>query len=162
MTDCSDRACVEHTAHHSPAIQKAQLVIDQCEHAGSFGLLDHLASLFGVQCHGFFAKDGFSLIERSDDHCAGQDSVALRSSQPSGPSGVVPNGGTSIGSLAAAEIISHIGARPETPLAKLAAAQAIADVVDGDRLNASFIVPSVFDNTVAPAVAEAVRMAAIS
>lgn len=44
----------------------------------------------------------------------------------------------------------------------LAAAQAIADVVDGDRLNASFIVPSVFDNTVAPAVAEAVRKAAAS
>ncbi|USX56795.1 NAD-dependent malic enzyme [Lentzea sp. HUAS12] len=44
----------------------------------------------------------------------------------------------------------------------LAAAQAIADVVDGDRLNASFIVPSVFDNTVAPAVAEAVRKAATS
>ncbi|SEP87750.1 NAD-dependent malic enzyme [Lentzea albida] len=44
----------------------------------------------------------------------------------------------------------------------LAAAQAIADVVDGDRLNASFIVPSVFDNTVAPAVAEAVRKAASS
>jgi malate dehydrogenase (oxaloacetate-decarboxylating) len=42
----------------------------------------------------------------------------------------------------------------------LAAATAIADVVDGDRLNASFIVPSVFDNTVAPAVAEAVRKAA--
>ncbi|MCP2250410.1 NAD-dependent malic enzyme [Lentzea aerocolonigenes] len=44
----------------------------------------------------------------------------------------------------------------------LAAAAAIADVVDGDRLNASFIVPSVFDNTVAPAVAEAVRKAASS
>ncbi|HEX7308671.1 NAD-dependent malic enzyme [Lentzea sp.] len=42
----------------------------------------------------------------------------------------------------------------------LAAAAAIADVVDGDRLNASFIVPSVFDTTVAPAVAEAVRKAA--
>ncbi|GAA1263074.1 NAD-dependent malic enzyme [Saccharothrix xinjiangensis] len=42
----------------------------------------------------------------------------------------------------------------------LAAANAIADVVDGDRLNASFIVPSVFDSTVAPAVAEAVRKAA--
>jgi malate dehydrogenase (oxaloacetate-decarboxylating) len=42
----------------------------------------------------------------------------------------------------------------------LAAAEAIADVVDGERLNASFIVPSVFDNTVAPAVAEAVRKAA--
>jgi malate dehydrogenase (oxaloacetate-decarboxylating) len=42
----------------------------------------------------------------------------------------------------------------------LAAADAIADVVDGDRLNASFIVPSVFDTVVAPAVAEAVARAA--
>ncbi|GAA1237064.1 NAD-dependent malic enzyme [Prauserella halophila] len=41
----------------------------------------------------------------------------------------------------------------------LAAANAVADVVD-DRLNASFVVPSVFDNAVAPAVAEAVRSAA--
>jgi malate dehydrogenase (oxaloacetate-decarboxylating) len=42
----------------------------------------------------------------------------------------------------------------------LAAADAIADVVDGGRLNASFIVPSVFDSAVAPAVAEAVKRAA--
>jgi malate dehydrogenase (oxaloacetate-decarboxylating) len=42
----------------------------------------------------------------------------------------------------------------------LAAADAIADVVDGGRLNASFIVPSVFDSAVAPAVAEAVKQAA--
>ncbi|WP_326566560.1 NAD-dependent malic enzyme [Amycolatopsis rhabdoformis] len=41
----------------------------------------------------------------------------------------------------------------------LAAADAIADVVDQSRLNASFIVPSVFDNAVAPAVAEAVKNA---
>ncbi|GAA3829919.1 MULTISPECIES: NAD-dependent malic enzyme [Amycolatopsis] len=41
----------------------------------------------------------------------------------------------------------------------LAAANAIADVVD-DRLNASYIVPSVFDSAVAPAVAEAVKAAA--
>jgi malate dehydrogenase (oxaloacetate-decarboxylating) len=44
----------------------------------------------------------------------------------------------------------------------LAAALALADVVDGERLNASFIVPSVFDSAVAPAVAEAVRKAAAS
>jgi malate dehydrogenase (oxaloacetate-decarboxylating) len=44
----------------------------------------------------------------------------------------------------------------------LAAADAIADVADGDRINASFIVPSVFDAAVAPAVAEAVRKAAAS
>ncbi|WP_037361513.1 NAD-dependent malic enzyme [Amycolatopsis orientalis] len=41
----------------------------------------------------------------------------------------------------------------------LAAADAIADVVDNGKLNASFIVPSVFDSAVAPAVAEAVRNA---
>ncbi|MEV7554018.1 NAD-dependent malic enzyme [Amycolatopsis sp. NPDC089917] len=41
----------------------------------------------------------------------------------------------------------------------LAAADAIADVVDNGKLNASFIVPSVFDNAVAPAVAEAVKKA---
>ncbi|WP_027944283.1 NAD-dependent malic enzyme [Amycolatopsis taiwanensis] len=40
----------------------------------------------------------------------------------------------------------------------IAAANAIADVVD-DRLNASFIVPSVFDSAVAPAVAEAIKAA---
>ncbi|TDQ04557.1 NAD-dependent malic enzyme [Labedaea rhizosphaerae] len=42
----------------------------------------------------------------------------------------------------------------------LAAADAVADVVDGDRLNPSFIVPSVFDPAVATAVADAVRKAA--
>ena len=53
-------------------------------------------------------------------------------------------------------------ARTITDAMLLAAAAAIADVVDGDRLNASFIVPSVFDTSVAPAVAEAVRKAATS
>ncbi len=51
-------------------------------------------------------------------------------------------------------------ARTITDSMLIAAAMAIADVVDGDRLNASFIVPSVFDSSVAPAVAEAVRRAA--
>ncbi len=50
-------------------------------------------------------------------------------------------------------------ARTITDAMLLAAADAIADVVDGDRLNASFIVPSVFDSAVAPAVAEAVARA---
>jgi malate dehydrogenase (oxaloacetate-decarboxylating) len=44
----------------------------------------------------------------------------------------------------------------------LAAAEALADVVDGQQLNASFIVPSVFDPAVAPAVAEAVARATTS
>jgi len=44
----------------------------------------------------------------------------------------------------------------------LAAADAIADVVDNGKLNASFIVPSVFDNAVAPAVADAVRKAVLA
>jgi malate dehydrogenase (oxaloacetate-decarboxylating) len=53
-------------------------------------------------------------------------------------------------------------ARTVTDEMLLAAADAIADVVDSDRLNASFIVPSVFDSAVAPAVAECVRKAALS
>ena len=51
-------------------------------------------------------------------------------------------------------------ARGITDAMLLAAANAIADVVDGDRLNASFIVPSVFDPAVSAAVADAVRKAA--
>ena len=43
---------------------------------------------------------------------------------------------------------------------KLAAARAIADVVDG-ALRVDYIIPSVFDERVAPAVASAVRLAAI-
>jgi len=43
----------------------------------------------------------------------------------------------------------------------MAASTAVADVVDGERLNASFIVPSVFDPAVVPAVADAVRTAAV-
>ena len=42
----------------------------------------------------------------------------------------------------------------------IAAAAAIADCVHPDELNASYIVPSVFDPDVAPAVAAAVRQAA--
>ncbi|MGH3471863.1 MAG: malic enzyme-like NAD(P)-binding protein, partial [Nocardioidaceae bacterium] len=42
----------------------------------------------------------------------------------------------------------------------LAAAGAIADAVAPDELNASYIVPSVFDPAVAPSVAAAVRDAA--
>ena len=49
-------------------------------------------------------------------------------------------------------------ARDITDAMMLAAAAAIADVVP--EPNASFIVPSVFDSSVAPAVAEAVRSAA--
>jgi malate dehydrogenase (oxaloacetate-decarboxylating) len=44
----------------------------------------------------------------------------------------------------------------------IAAAKAIADTVQADQLNASYIVPSVFDATVAPAVAAAVRAVATS
>ena len=44
----------------------------------------------------------------------------------------------------------------------IAAAQAIADKVLPEQLNASYIVPSVFDVTVAPAVAAAVRSVATS
>ena len=52
------------------------------------------------------------------------------------------------------------GATSFTEEMALAAARAIADVVGADKINASVIVPSVFDARVAPAVAEAVRAAA--
>ncbi len=44
----------------------------------------------------------------------------------------------------------------------VAAALAIADAVRPDELNPSFIVPSVFDSSVAPAVAAAVREVAVA
>ena len=49
------------------------------------------------------------------------------------------------------------GASEITDEMLVAAATAIADVVGKDELNASFIVPSVFDPAVATAVAAAVR-----
>jgi malate dehydrogenase (oxaloacetate-decarboxylating) len=52
------------------------------------------------------------------------------------------------------------GARDITNEMMIAAATAIADCVHPDELNASYIVPSVFDPEVAPAVATAVREAA--
>ncbi len=52
------------------------------------------------------------------------------------------------------------GAHVITDEMMVAAATAIADVVGADRLNPSFIVPSVFDPAVAPAVAAAVRAVA--
>jgi malate dehydrogenase (oxaloacetate-decarboxylating) len=51
-------------------------------------------------------------------------------------------------------------ARLFTPEMALAAATAIADVVGESKINASVIVPSVFDPRVAPAVAAAIRAAA--
>jgi malate dehydrogenase (oxaloacetate-decarboxylating) len=51
-------------------------------------------------------------------------------------------------------------ARLFTPEMALAAAHAIADVVGEGKINASVIVPSVFDPRVAPAVAAAIREAA--
>jgi malate dehydrogenase (oxaloacetate-decarboxylating) len=52
------------------------------------------------------------------------------------------------------------GARGYTEEMAIAAAQAIADTVGMDKLNATVIVPSVFDPHVAPAVAAAVRTVA--
>jgi malate dehydrogenase (oxaloacetate-decarboxylating) len=50
-----------------------------------------------------------------------------------------------------------VGAREITDAMLIAAAEAIADVVTPDQLNPSYIVPSVFDASVAPAVAAAIR-----
>jgi len=49
-----------------------------------------------------------------------------------------------------------------TPEMELAAAHAIAHVIPDDELSADYIVPSVFDRTVAPAVARAVADAAVA
>ena len=54
------------------------------------------------------------------------------------------------------------GAHIITDECMLAAAHAIAEAVTPDELNASYIVPSVFDASVAPAVAAAVRAVAAS
>ena len=54
------------------------------------------------------------------------------------------------------------GAHEITDACLLAAATAIADCVTPGELNANYIVPSVFDPAVAPAVAAAVREAALS
>ena len=45
---------------------------------------------------------------------------------------------------------------------ELAAAYALADVVDPDHLEADYVLPSVFDRGVAPAVAAAVSAAAVA
>ena len=73
MTHRTNRAGLQHAAHHSPAIQKPQLVIDQCKHAGSLRLLNHFGGLSGVKRHRLFAQHCFSLIEcgESDLHVSG-------------------------------------------------------------------------------------------
>jgi malate dehydrogenase (oxaloacetate-decarboxylating) len=48
------------------------------------------------------------------------------------------------------------GARYITDNMKLAAAQAIADIVPPDELGPEYVVPSVFNRSVAPAVAQAI------
>jgi malate dehydrogenase (oxaloacetate-decarboxylating) len=53
------------------------------------------------------------------------------------------------------------GASEITDAMMIAAATAIADAVRPDELNATYIVPSVFDPQVAPAVAAAVRAVAV-
>ncbi|MDA8284609.1 MAG: NAD-dependent malic enzyme [Actinomycetota bacterium] len=53
-----------------------------------------------------------------------------------------------------------VGARAIPDAMLVAAARAIADTVAPDALNAGYIIPSVFDPSVAPAVAAAVRAAA--
>jgi malate dehydrogenase (oxaloacetate-decarboxylating) len=47
------------------------------------------------------------------------------------------------------------------PEMKIAAAQAIADVISENDLHADYIIPSVFDRRVAPAVAAAVSQVAV-
>jgi malate dehydrogenase (oxaloacetate-decarboxylating) len=55
-----------------------------------------------------------------------------------------------------------VRAREITPEMELAAANAIAQAIPDDELASDYIVPSVFDRTVAPNVARAVAAAAIT
>jgi malate dehydrogenase (oxaloacetate-decarboxylating) len=55
-----------------------------------------------------------------------------------------------------------VRARSITPEMELAAALALAGVIPADELSADYIVPSVFDRSVAPAVARAVADAAVA
>jgi malate dehydrogenase (oxaloacetate-decarboxylating) len=55
-----------------------------------------------------------------------------------------------------------VRARSITRSMELAAAHAIADVIPPDQVSADYVVPSVFDRTVAPAVARAIGDAAIA
>ena len=52
------------------------------------------------------------------------------------------------------------GAREVNDDMKLAAARAIADIVEADQLSADYIIPSPFNRAVVPAVAQAVKVAA--
>jgi malate dehydrogenase (oxaloacetate-decarboxylating) len=53
-----------------------------------------------------------------------------------------------------------VRARAITHAMQIAAAHALAGVIPGNELAADYVVPSVFDRTVAPAVARAVAQAA--
>ncbi len=55
-----------------------------------------------------------------------------------------------------------VRARAITHEMQIAAAHALAGVIEPDELSADYIVPSVFDRSVAPAVAEAVSQAAVT
>ena len=55
-----------------------------------------------------------------------------------------------------------VRARAITHEMQIAAAHALASVIPADTLSADYIVPSVFDRTVAPAVARAVADAAVA
>jgi hypothetical protein len=63
-------------------------------------------------------------------------------------------------SRASSEAALDVRAREITQEMELAAARALAAVVKADELEADRIIPSVFDNAVAPAVAHAVAVAA--
>jgi malate dehydrogenase (oxaloacetate-decarboxylating) len=55
-----------------------------------------------------------------------------------------------------------VRSRTITPEMELAAAHAIAEAISDDELASDYIVPSVFDRSVAPSVAQAVSAAAIA
>src|SRR2546426_12309474 len=66
MTNVADGAAVERSANHAPAVEKAQLVIDQSQYARLLGALGHFPGLARVHGHRFFAEHMLAMIERRE------------------------------------------------------------------------------------------------
>src|SRR5713101_6368637 len=66
-------AATNQFARFQPARKKAQLMIDQCEHAGFPRSLVHATRFFGIHRHWLFTKNRLATIERSQSYLAMRD-----------------------------------------------------------------------------------------
>lgn len=70
MFDFADVAAAKNLAGFDSARQKAQLMIDQGEHAGFPRSLVHATRFFGIHRHRLFTKNRLATIERSQSYLA--------------------------------------------------------------------------------------------